>query len=174
MLEKTIILKDFEAVKNFVDISNEKPYDIELLSGKYIVNAQKFNQTIKVMTGEEITLNIDQKFSACISCGKSSHKMTALDSEIFPMIFDLKSDRSFVVSQSVIKKMINQVSFAMGVNDPRTVLNGCYTQIRDDSITFVACDSYKLAKVSKFINIENRNTNNDAHLNFNFIIKYCL
>ena len=138
--------------------------------GKYIVNAQKFNQTIKVMTGEEITLNIDQKFSACISCGKSSHKMTALDSEIFPMIFDLKSDRSFVVSQSVIKKMINQVSFAMGVNDPRTVLNGCYTQIRDDSITFVACDSYKLAKVSKFINIENRNTNNDAHLNFNFII----
>lgn len=40
MLEKTIILKDFEAVKNFVDIANEKPYDIELLSGKYIVNAK--------------------------------------------------------------------------------------------------------------------------------------
>ncbi len=40
MLEKTIILKDFEAVKNFVDIANEKPYDIELLSGKYVVNAK--------------------------------------------------------------------------------------------------------------------------------------
>lgn len=40
MLEKTIFLKDFEAVKNFVDIANEKPYDIELLSGKYVVNAK--------------------------------------------------------------------------------------------------------------------------------------
>ncbi len=40
MLEKTIILKDFKAVKKFVDIANEKPYDIELLSGKYIVNAK--------------------------------------------------------------------------------------------------------------------------------------
>ena len=40
MLEKTIVLKDFEAVKNFVDIANEKPYDIELLSGKYVVNAK--------------------------------------------------------------------------------------------------------------------------------------
>ncbi len=40
MLEKTIILKNFEAVKAFVDIANEKPYDIELLSGKYIVNAK--------------------------------------------------------------------------------------------------------------------------------------
>ena len=40
MLEKTIILKDFEAVKRFVDIANEKPYDIELLLGKYVVNAK--------------------------------------------------------------------------------------------------------------------------------------
>lgn len=40
MLEKTILLKNFEAVKKFVDIANQKPYDIELLSGKYVVNAK--------------------------------------------------------------------------------------------------------------------------------------
>lgn len=40
MLEKTIILKDFEAVKKFVDIVNKKPYDVELLSGKYVINAK--------------------------------------------------------------------------------------------------------------------------------------
>ena len=40
MLEKTIILKDFDAVRKFVDIANQKDYDIELLSGKYVVNAK--------------------------------------------------------------------------------------------------------------------------------------
>lgn len=40
MLEKTIILRNFEDVKTFVDIASEKPYDIELLSGKYVVNAK--------------------------------------------------------------------------------------------------------------------------------------
>ena len=40
MFERTIMLKDFEAVKRFVDIANTKDYDIELLSGKYIVNAK--------------------------------------------------------------------------------------------------------------------------------------
>ena len=40
MLEKTIILKDFEAVKKFVEIVSEKPYDVELLSGKYVINAK--------------------------------------------------------------------------------------------------------------------------------------
>ena len=138
--------------------------------GKYIINAQKFYQTIKVMTGDEITLTVDSKLSACITCGKSSHKMIALSGEDFPMIPDLTSDRSFIIKQSVVKKMINQVSFSMGVNDQRAVLNGCFFKITDDSIMLVSCDSFKLAKTSQITELENKNTNNDAHLNFNFIV----
>ena len=138
--------------------------------GKYIINAQKFYQTIKVMTGDEITLTVDSKLSACITCGKSSHKMIALSGEDFPMIPDLTSDRSFIIKQSVVKKMINQVSFSMGVNDQRAVLNGCFFKITDDSIMLVSCDSFKLAKTSQITELENKNTNNDTHLNFNFIV----
>jgi len=36
--------------------------------GCFILNAQKFNQTIRVMGGEEITLTVDDNMSACISC----------------------------------------------------------------------------------------------------------
>ena len=40
MLEKTIMLENFDSVKKFVDFANTKEYDIELLSGKYVVNAK--------------------------------------------------------------------------------------------------------------------------------------
>ena len=40
MLEKTLILNSFNEVKNFVDLANTKDYDIELISGKYVVNAK--------------------------------------------------------------------------------------------------------------------------------------
>ncbi len=40
MLEKKIMLNQFNDVKKFVEIANSKDYDIELLSGKYIVNAK--------------------------------------------------------------------------------------------------------------------------------------
>ena len=40
MIERTIVLKTLEDVRNFAFITSEKPYDIELLSGKYIVNAK--------------------------------------------------------------------------------------------------------------------------------------
>lgn len=40
MVEKTIMLKNFDDVKKFVDLAVSKDFDVELLSGKYIVNAK--------------------------------------------------------------------------------------------------------------------------------------
>jgi DNA polymerase-3 subunit beta len=138
--------------------------------GRFIINAQKFYQTVKVMNGDEITLTVDDKLSASIVCGRSSHRIGALKGEDFPMIPSLTSDRSFTISQSVLKKMISQVSFSMGYNDQRNVLNGCFCKITDDGVMLVSCDSFKLAKSSRITELENKNTNNDAHLNFSFII----
>jgi DNA polymerase-3 subunit beta len=138
--------------------------------GSYIINAQKFNQTLRVMEGEEVTLTVDEKLVACIFSGRSSHKMSALVGSDFPNIPDLVSDRSFIVGQAVVKKMMNQVSFAMGVNDQRTVLNGTFFKITDDSIMMVACDSFKLAKCAKNVELVNKNTNGNEHLEYKFIV----
>ena len=138
--------------------------------GSYIINAQKFNQTLRVMEGEEVTLTVDEKLVACIFSGRSSHKMSALVGSDFPNIPDLVSDRSFIVGQAVVKKMMNQVSFAMGVNDQRNVLNGTFFKITDDSIMIVACDSFKLAKCSKVTELVNKNTNGNEHLEYKFIV----
>ena len=138
--------------------------------GSYIINAQKFNQTLRVMDGEEITLTVGEKLVASIVSGKSSHKMIALPASDFPTIPDLVSDRSFIISQSVVKKMLSQVAFAMGNNDQRQVLNGTFVKIDDDSITTVACDSFKLAKCRRRTELANKNTNGNAHLDYAFIV----
>ena len=138
--------------------------------GSYIINAQKFNQTLRVMDGEEITLTVDSKMVACIFSGKSSHKMSALAGADFPNIPELTSDRSFLVGQSVVKKMMNQVDFAMGINDQRNVLNGTFFKIEDDSIMMVACDSFKLAKCKKKTELVNKNTNGNDRLEYKFIV----
>ena len=40
MLEKKLLLDHYDKVKKFVEIACSKDYDIELLSGKYVVNAK--------------------------------------------------------------------------------------------------------------------------------------
>ncbi len=115
-------------------------------SGSYIINAQKFNQTVKVMQGETLTLTVDDKLTAIFEAGKSTHKMNALNGSDFPEIPRLSGENGFVVSQSNLKKMISKVSHAMGVNDQRPVLNGCYFHIIQNHLLAVSCDSFRLAK----------------------------
>ena len=141
-----------------------------LEEGSYIINAQKFNQTLRVMGGEEIMLAIDNKLVASITSGKSSHKMSALDGADFPAIPDLTSDRSFIAPQSVIRKMFMQVAFAMGNNDHRNILNGTFVKIEDDAITMVSCDSFKLAKCKRRTELTNKNTNGKDYLEYAFVV----
>ena len=119
-----------------------------LEQGSYIINAQKFNQTLRVMDGDEITLSVDSKLGAHFECGRSSHKTGALKAEDFPEIPDLVTEKGFVVSQADLKSMLSKVSYAMGVNDPRPVLNGCFIKTAENNIDIVACDSFKLAVCS--------------------------
>lgn len=138
--------------------------------GSYIINAQKFVQTLRVMEGDEVTLTVDSKLVACIFSGRASHKMSALPATDFPAIPDLVSDRSFIIGQAVVKRMMNQVSFAMGVNDQRMVLNGTFFKITDDAIMMVSCDSFKMAKCRATTELVNKNTNGNAHLEYAFIV----
>ncbi len=135
--------------------------DCEVLEeGSYIINAQKFNQTLKVMDGDEITLTVDSKLVATFECGKSSHKTGALRAEEFPEIPDLVTEKGFIVKEAALKKMFSKVSYAMGVNEPRPVLNGCFVKTEQGKINVVACDGFKLgvcsydAELSKLANSE--------------------
>jgi len=137
--------------------------------GCYIINAQKFNQTIHAMDGDTILLTVNEKLMASIECGISFHKMNALEGSDFPEIPNLTSDLGFEMKQSVLKKMFNRISYAMGVNDQRIVLNGCYLKITNDELLLVSCDSFKLAKCMIKAEIQNKNSDG-SDIKFSFIV----
>lgn len=137
--------------------------------GKYIINAQKFSQIIRVMDSDEVELSIDERLTAKIAGGKFSHKMSALAGEDFPAIPDISHDKGFVIPQGIIKKMLSQVSYAMGVNDTRPVLNGCHFRVEGNKLTLVACDSINLAKSVRMTEIQNKNSDGSA-LDYSFIV----
>ena len=137
--------------------------------GSYIINAQKFNQTLRVMNGEEITLTVDNKLGVVFECGKSSHRTGALKAEDFPEIPDLQSEKGFIVNQAQFKKMLSKVSYAMGVNEPRPVLNGCYIKTEEGKMNVVACDGFKLAVCSAESELK-KLENSDRGVEFSFIV----
>lgn len=140
-----------------------------LEEGTYIINAQKFCQTLKVMNSEEITLTVDSKLAVCIESGKSSYKMSALPATDFPQVPTLTAALGFSLRQKVLKEMFSQTMYAMGVNDQRQILNGTYLRVTDEKIMLVTCDSFKLAKCIRTTDIGNENKDHED-VSFLFII----
>ncbi len=139
-------------------------------AGSFAVNAQKFMQTMRVMEGEEVTLSVEKNLSAVIESGKSSHKMTALRGEDFPELPRLESGSGFTVKADVLRAMFNKTMYAMGVNDQRPVLNGCFVEVSEGQLLMVSCDSFKLAKC-RLVGAEMTNNNQDgSDLRFRFIL----
>ena len=138
-------------------------------AGSAVINAQKLLQTVRVMEGDFVTLTVNENLQACIFSGKSNHKMNALNASDYPDIPRLVTEDGFVIGQSVLKRMLSKVMYAMGVNDQRPVLNGCYFRVTGEELLLVSCDSYRLAKCSIKTEIENKNEDG-SDLRFSFIV----
>ena len=60
-----------------------EPISIERY-GKFIINAQRLFQTVRVMPEDEVTIDVNDKLSCTISSGKASFSMFAIKGEDFP------------------------------------------------------------------------------------------
>ncbi len=116
--------------------------------GSYIINAQKFSQTLKVMSGEYVTLTVETNLSALFECGRSTHRTGSIKGSDFPEIPNLTTEKGFVIGQARLKRMLSKTSYAMAYNDPRQVLNGCFIKTEGDNLSVVSCDGFKVAKCS--------------------------
>ena len=68
-----------------------EPTSIER-EGKFIINAQRLYQTVRVLPDDEITVDVNDKLNCTISCGKAAFSMFAMKGEDFPNLPELISD----------------------------------------------------------------------------------
>ncbi len=129
------------------------PTEIER-EGKFIINAQRFYQTVKVLPEEEITIDINDKLNCTISAGKASFSMFAMNSDEFPVLPELTTDQGFEIQGSVLKKMISKVSHSIAEQDIRPMLRGAFFSFNENHLEVVSCDSYTLSKCEIVCDIE--------------------
>ena len=135
--------------------------------GKFILNAQRLYQTIRVLPEDEITIEVNDKLNCTISSGKASFSMFAMKGEDFPNLPDLVTDRGFMVSAENLKKMISKVAHSVADQDNRPMLCGAFFKVSEGNLEVVSCDSYTLSICSLKCDIE---AIGGESLGFSFII----
>lgn len=144
-----------------------EPIEIER-TGRFIINAQRLYQTMRVLPDDEITFDVNDKLSCEISSGKASFSMFALKGEDFPNLPDLITDNGFSVSADVLKKMIGKVIHSIADQDKRPMLCGAFFKITEGGMEVVSCDSYRLSKCN--IKCDIASLSGQSGINYSFII----
>ena len=129
------------------------PTEIER-TGSYIVNAQRFYQTIRVLPEQEIIIDINDKLNCTISSGKASFSMFAMDGADFPSLPELNTENGFEISGRAVRKMIGKVSHSIAEMDTRPMLKGAFFKFSENRLDVVSCDSYTLSKCEMNCEIE--------------------
>lgn len=136
--------------------------------GKFIVNAARLYQTVRVLPDDEITVDINDKLNCTISSGKASFSMFAMKGEDFPNLPELKSDRGFEISSEKLRMIIGKVSHSIAEQDNRPMLCGAFFKISEGLMEVVSCDSYTLSRCIVKCDINSISAN--GSLGFSFII----
>lgn len=135
--------------------------------GKFIINAQRLYQTIRVLPEDDVTIEVNDKLNCTITSGKASFSMFAMRGEDFPNLPDLITDRGFTVSSENVRKMISKVAHSIADQENRPMLCGAYFNISDGKLEVVSCDSYTLSICT--LDCEIGNIGNEG-LKYSFII----
>ena len=165
MNDGRIRLSTYDMTKGFRAML--EPISVER-DGKYIINAQRLYQTVRVLPEDELTIEVNDKLNCTITSGKSSFSMFAIRGEDFPNLPELSSDKGFEISSDNIRMMIGKVSHSIAEVDNRPMLCGAFFKVSEGLLEVVSCDSYTLSRCS--LNCDVSAIEESSARDFHFII----
>ncbi len=117
--------------------------------GEFIITARMFCDILRRLSGNEVDIEVDEKFLTTIKCGFAEYKLMAMSAEEFPefpVIPMIKDFHQLKISQSTLKSMIEQTLFAVSQNDSKPIHTGSlFEATSDGSFNIVSLDGFRLA-----------------------------
>lgn len=117
--------------------------------GKTTLPARKLDSLVSKFIDDKVLLDCDEKHHTRISCGTSDFKLLGLPADDFPLASDFSVLRKIEMKEHDFSRIMEQISYAVSLDDSRKVLHGVLFSIRDNTITAVATDGKRLALVEK-------------------------
>jgi DNA polymerase-3 subunit beta len=84
-----------------------------------------------------------------LTCGRSRFKLNGLPADEFPSLPDIEFDEGWHVGGKSLHGLIHHTAFAVSTEESRPILNGVLWELRDGSMTMVATNGHRLARMSR-------------------------
>jgi DNA polymerase-3 subunit beta len=92
----------------------------------------------------DLALNVRTK-TLHVASGPYEANIKGIDAEEFPVIPTVPDKPTTRMTQSALRRVINEVAFVAATDDSRPVLTGVLTRLEGDEVRLVSADPYRLA-----------------------------
>ncbi|MBQ8724675.1 MAG: DNA polymerase III subunit beta [Oscillospiraceae bacterium] len=114
-------------------------------SGEFVLNAFLLREAVRRFSGQEVSIEIDDNLNVSMYCEATEFHISGMSAEEYPALPDMNMSEGMHIEQAVLKTMINQTSYATSMNETKPVLTGELFEIRENQLSVVAIDGYRLA-----------------------------
>ncbi len=139
----TIVATDLETVmKIHMDIEAKD-------SGKVCIPAKILLDSLKNISEQPLTFNIDKNYSVEITSDNGKYKVMGENPDNFPKEPVADTANSFNMPSSALVTAINKCLFAVSNDDLRPAMTGVFFELSAKGITCVATDAHRLVRFSR-------------------------
>lgn len=112
---------------------------------EFTLPARKIADICKnIEEGSSITFTVTEE-NTIITTNRSKFTLSILPSNDYPKIDNLNGVNNFSIEQNKLRKIINNVAFAMAQQDVRYYLNGVLFDLNNENVSAVTTDGHRLA-----------------------------
>ena len=122
--------------------------------GEFTVQSRLLTDYIGLLPKERVDLSTasgekeNQDLALSVSCKNHKTKIKGQPATDFPLIPQINKKNLYVISSQKLRQAINQVIFAVSVNETRPEISGVLFNFTDHKLVLATTDSYRLAEKS--------------------------
>lgn len=118
-------------------------------AGSIVVMARKFNEIVRNLPGEELTIHtLERNGEAIVEIQSvtADFEIIGISADEFPVLQEVgENTASIPVDNRTIREMIEKTKFAASVDESRGIITGILLEIDGSRISTVAIDGYRMA-----------------------------
>lgn len=125
--------------------------------GSITLPVRRLASIVKELPSLDVRLESSQKLQATIVSGGSRFKIMGLAPEEYPPFPSFDEEKSFVLPQAELLKLLKLVSYAASTDESRYQMNSVYFDFSGGKLTLVATDGRRLALASHDVAVSDKN-----------------
>ena len=125
-------------------ITTELEADV-MQEGEIVLSARLFADMIRKMAEEDVHVSVGEKMLTLIKSGLTEFTILGTPADEFPELPEVPQGDGIALPQAALKQMIEQTLFAVAQTDAKPVHMGSLFDMKENSLTLVSVDGYRLA-----------------------------